>query len=106
MSLLMDALRRAEQEKKQQQKSGATEAESTLTADDAMDVTAMAAQTVESPFAGPEDVTMQIEPANLSGRAKPPSTMLLRLPVPSIPKSKTMAMTVAHSPLMTMLVRP
>jgi Tfp pilus assembly protein PilF len=65
MSLLMDALRRAEQEKKQQQERGRDSAEEQGSGDEAVDDAGIQTTTVESPFAGPDDVTMQIEPVEL-----------------------------------------
>ena len=76
MSLLMDALRRAEQEKKQQAKqsgqdtdaaqaTSAAEAETGAQAGDATAASMTQTTTVQSPYAGSEDVTMQIEPAEV-----------------------------------------
>lgn len=65
MSLLMDALRRAEQEKKQQQergRGGAEEQGSDIVADNDAGIQPT---TVESPFAGPDDITLQIAPSDL-----------------------------------------
>lgn len=66
MSLLMDALRRAEQEKKQQAGQAPAEVGSpgAPETDDTM-ASLKQPTTVQSPYAGSEDVTMQIEPAEV-----------------------------------------